>query len=199
MNILYIMSFIVEKMSDNIKTRADNLINYLPLLWDESRDHNMLRCAIISTLLQIVKALCDIPQKLAPFLYPVIGISTDVNEPSHVYLLEDGLELWLMVIENSTVLTPELLQLCSNVLPIIENSSETLRNCLYIIQSYILLNPEMYLQRYGKDVVRTCAYLLTDLRPDGIVMIMKLFEACLRAKPDYAIELLRPVLPDIAM
>lgn len=69
---------------------------------------------------------------------------------------------------------------------------------MYIIQSYILLNPEMYLQRYGKEVVSTCAYLLSDLRPDGVVMIMKLFEACLRAKPDYAIEFLKPVLLDIS-
>lgn len=59
------------------------------------------------------------------------------------------------------------------------------------------MNPELYLQRYGKNVVSTCAYLLTDLRPEGIVMIMKLFEACLRAKPEYAIELLKPALPDI--
>lgn len=50
MNILYIMSFIVEKMSANIQSQANNLINYLPLLWEESKDHNMLRCAIISTL-----------------------------------------------------------------------------------------------------------------------------------------------------
>lgn len=147
--------------------------------------------------LQIVKALCDIPQKLAPFLYPVIGVSTNVNEPSHIYLLEEGLELWLIVIENSETMTPELLDLCSNVLPIIEGSSENLRTCLYIIQSNILLNPEVYLQRYGKDVVNTCGYLLSDLRPDGIVMIMKLFEAYLRSKPDYGIELLKPVLPDI--
>lgn len=94
-------------------------------------------------------------------------------------------------------MTPELLDLCSNVLPIIEGSSENLRTCLYIIQSNILLNPEVYLQRYGKDVVNTCGYLLSDLRPDGIVMIMKLFEAYLRSKPDYGIELLKPVLPDI--
>lgn len=74
---------------------------------------------LVKLQLQIVKALCDIPTKLAPFLYPVIGISTDVNDPSHVYLLEEGLELWLIVIENSSTMTPELLQLCGNVLPII--------------------------------------------------------------------------------
>lgn len=42
-----------------------------------------------------------------------------MDEPSHVYLLEEGLELWLSVIENSSLMTPELLQLCGNVLPII--------------------------------------------------------------------------------
>lgn len=57
MNILYIMSFIVEKMSDNIQSQADNLIQYLPLLWDESKDHNMLRCAIISTLVSFFNFL----------------------------------------------------------------------------------------------------------------------------------------------
>lgn len=127
----------------------------------------------------------------------MIGVSTNVNEPSHIYLLEEGLELWLIVIENSETMTTELLDLCSNVLPIIDESSENLRTCLYIIQSNILLNPEVYLQRYGKEVVNTCGYLLSDLRPDGIVMIMKLFEAYLRSKPDYGIELLKPVLPDI--
>lgn len=46
-------------------------------------------------------------------------MSTDKNEPSHIYFLEDALELWLVVVQNSTALTPELLNLCSNLLPII--------------------------------------------------------------------------------
>lgn len=53
MNVLYIMSFIIDKMNESIEAHADNLIQYLPLLWDESKDHNMLRCAIISTLVRI--------------------------------------------------------------------------------------------------------------------------------------------------
>lgn len=197
MNVLNIMSFIVDKMSDNIQKQADNLIQYLPMLWDESKDHNMLRCAIISTLVQIVKALQDVPANLVPFLYPVIGISTNRNEPSHIYLLEEGLELWLMVIENSTQLTPELLELSTNIFTIIENTSENLRTVLYIVQSYILLNPTIYLQCHGKGIVKSCTYLLSDMRPEGIVTVMKLFESCLRAKPNYGVELLRPALGNI--
>lgn len=57
------------------------------------------------------------------FLYPVIALSTNKDEPSHVYFLEDALELWLVVIQNSITLTPELLQLSSNLLPIIGKRS----------------------------------------------------------------------------
>lgn len=45
--------------------------------------------------------ICVFPQGLGaesknlyPFLLPVIQLSTDVSQPPHVYLLEDGLELW---------------------------------------------------------------------------------------------------------
>ena len=35
-------------------------------------------------------------KNLYPFLLPVIQLSTDVSQPPHVYLLEDGLELWYL-------------------------------------------------------------------------------------------------------
>lgn len=69
--------------------------------------------------LQILKAVNDIPAQLAPFLYPVIRMSTNVNEPAHIYLLEEGLDLWQSVIEHNATLTPELLALADNILPII--------------------------------------------------------------------------------
>lgn len=50
MNVLNIMSLIIDKMSELISDQIDNLIQYLPLLWEESNEHNMLRCAIVVTL-----------------------------------------------------------------------------------------------------------------------------------------------------
>lgn len=136
------MSAIVDKMGDHIQPNAESLCQYLPLLWDESKDHNMLRCAILSTLvnvqmktnlknfitnfsfiilfqLQLIIASSEVPPFVNPFLYPVIAMSTNKDEPTHIYFLEDGLELWLVVIQNSTSLTPELLQLSRNLIPLI--------------------------------------------------------------------------------
>lgn len=50
MNVLFVMSFIVEKMSMSMKIQADNLVAYLPMLWQEGVEHNMLRVSIISAL-----------------------------------------------------------------------------------------------------------------------------------------------------
>lgn len=87
--------------------------------------------------LQIVRAVRDVPVQLSPFLYPVISLSTNVNEPSHVYLLEDGLDLWLAVLENSAVMTPELLALCDNILPIVGKLEETGRSEDLVINCFL--------------------------------------------------------------
>ncbi|XP_017466077.1 PREDICTED: importin-11 [Rhagoletis zephyria] len=197
MNVLTIMSCLVEKMSDNIEPQADNLISYLPLLWKESEDYNMLRCAIICTLQQLAKALRDIPESMKPFLYNVIQLSTDLQEPSHIYLIEEGLALWVAVVENSTVMSPQLLALCKNLLPIIEMSSENLRIVLILIQAYILLDSHTFLERYGMEFVQFCTRMFDDLRPEGIALMLKVFETCLKSDANYGLELVRPALPYI--
>jgi hypothetical protein len=139
MNVLGLMAFIVEKMSLEIRNQAMNLVQYLPLLWEESAEHNMLCVSIISALvgfdcatlinrfcksipsfqLQIIKAVYDIPEVILKFVYGIISIATNVNEPAHVYLIEEGLELWLLTVQNSPVLNDELIVLADHLIPII--------------------------------------------------------------------------------
>lgn len=65
------------------------------------------------------------------------------------------------------------------------------------MQAYILLCPELFLQKYGKPMIQTCQYLLADIRTEGIVIICKLFITMLKAQPAYAVELLHPVLINV--
>ncbi|EGK96685.1 AGAP002970-PB [Anopheles gambiae str. PEST] len=194
MTVLYVMSFIIEKMSMSMRIDVQSLVQYLPLLWEESREHNMLRCAIISTLLQIIKALYEIPssEPIVAFIYQIIEMSTNVNDPSHVYLLEEGLELWVVVVHYSRTMNQELLNLCENLVPLIQQSSSNMNICLAIVQAYVFLGAEVFLPRYGQEIVKTCQYLLTDLRADGVVLINRFFLTLLQAVPKFAIELLRP-------
>ncbi|GLH14983.1 Importin-11 [Gryllus bimaculatus] len=197
MHVLYVLSFIVERVGFAIRPHSGSLIQYLPLLWEESSEHNMLRCAIVSTLVHLVKALGSSSEALSPFLLPVVQLSTDVQQDSHVYLLEDGLELWLAVLENSTAMTQELMQLFRNMPPLLENNSENLRTCFYIIQANILLAPEEFLKVYGELIISSCNDMLSDIRSEGIVMTMRLVEMCLRAAPSISVELVKPMLTRI--
>lgn len=49
----------------------------------------------------------------------MIGLSTDVTQPPHVYLLEDGLDLWWAVLDNTSKYTDELISLAANMMPLL--------------------------------------------------------------------------------
>lgn len=49
----------------------------------------------------------------------MIALCTDVSQPPHVYLLEDGLDLWWAILENTTVCGPDLLNLAANLIPLL--------------------------------------------------------------------------------
>ncbi|RMC04493.1 hypothetical protein DUI87_18938 [Hirundo rustica rustica] len=146
MHVLHVLSCVIERVNMQIRPYVGCLVQYLPLLWKQSEEHNMLRCAILTTLIHLVQGLGADSKNLYPFLLPVIQLSTDVSQPPHVYLLEDGLELWLVTLENSPCLTPELLRIFQNMSALLELSSENLKNCFKIINAYIFLSSSEFLQ-----------------------------------------------------
>jgi hypothetical protein len=72
-----------------------------------------------------------------------------------------------------------------------------LKTCLHIMQAYMLLCPELYLQKYGKELVQACQYLMNDIRTEGIISICKLYITMLRVHSAFAVELLHTPMIDI--
>lgn len=197
MHVLNVMTLMVERVGQTITPHTDALIHYLPLLWRESEDHNMLRCAIVSTLVQLVKALGSVSAELNPFLLPVIQLGTDVNQSAIVYLLEDSLELWLTVLEYSTTMTNELMQLFNNMPALLEYSSENLRCCLIIIIAHMLLAPELVMRTQCSQIFQICDSLMADMRSEGVIMLCRLVETFIRASPTLGCETVKIILPRI--
>lgn len=197
MHVLNVMTLVVERVGQTIVPHTDALIHYLPLLWRESEEHNMLRCAIVSTLVQLVKALGSVSAELNPFLLPVIQLGTDVNQGAVVYLLEDCLDLWLTVLENSTAMSNELMQLFNNMPALLEYSSENLRCCLIIVIAHMLLSPDVVMRTSGQQIVQICDNLMGDMRSEGIIMLCRLVETFIRAAPEIGSETVKTILPRI--
>lgn len=60
MNVLNVMSLLIELLGNQMKPFLGTLLQLLPALWDASHEHNLLRCAIISTLVHVVKVLIKV-------------------------------------------------------------------------------------------------------------------------------------------
>lgn len=56
---------------------------------------------------------------MQPLVVRVVDLSCDVTQEGHVYLLEDGLELWLALLENASEPTPEIMDLFRNMPPLL--------------------------------------------------------------------------------
>ena len=76
-------------------------------------------------------------------------------------------------------------------------TSENLGLCLYIIQAYVYLSPQEFLRENGTATVETLRSILGDLRSEGVLMVMRLLEAFLKASPQYAPQVIKPLLPRI--
>ena len=103
LSVLNVLSYLIERVGTGIRALCEGLVNYLPHLWDASADHNMLRCAILTTLVVVVQGLGTASEAIAPFVYCVVKLSVDSKNDESVYLLEEGLELWLAALHNSKI------------------------------------------------------------------------------------------------
>ncbi|XP_066231774.1 importin-11 isoform X1 [Saccopteryx leptura] len=195
MHVLHVLSCVIERVNMQIRPYVGCLVQYLPLLWKQSEEHNMLRCAILTTLIHLVQGLGADSKNLYPFLLPVIQLSTDVSQPPHVYLLEDGLELWLVTLENSPCITPELLRIFQNMSALLELSSENLRTCFKIINGYIFLSSTEFLQTYAVGLCQSFCELLKDITTEGQVQVLKVVENALKVNPVLGSQMFQPILP----
>ncbi|XP_057645829.1 importin-11 isoform X3 [Chionomys nivalis] len=195
MHVLHVLSCVIERVNVQIRPYVGCLVQYLPLLWKQSEEHNMLRCAILTTLIHLVQGLGADSKNLYPFLLPVIQLSTDVSQPPHVYLLEDGLELWLVTLENSPCVTQELLRIFQNMSPLLELSSENLRTCFKIINGYIFLSSTEFLQTYAVGLCQSFCELLPEITTEGQVQVLKVLENTLKVNPVLGPQMFQPILP----
>ena len=60
MKVLHVMSFVIERMKFSVRPFATDLMSYLRQLWEESAQHNLLRCTILTTLTNLVMVGCSL-------------------------------------------------------------------------------------------------------------------------------------------
>ncbi|KAG0042504.1 hypothetical protein BGZ83_000388 [Gryganskiella cystojenkinii] len=176
MRILNCMSIIVERMDEHIAPYAQQIIELLPPLWEASTDQHLLQSAILVIMTKLVESLKSQSVGLHSLVMPLIRLSVDPSQDAHIYLMDDGFDLWLATLKSSRESTEELISLVPAAVSLLSQGMDHMRTMLKILQSYLLLDAERTFQISGAALINAIAGLLGDLNPDASVAIMQFME-----------------------
>lgn len=183
MRILNVITFLIERLGKGVEPYSQTISDIVPHLWAHAsnENHDMLKCAIMSMINQFIYGMGEKSTSISHLIIPLIATSTDLNNPSHVYLLEDGLELWLSAVYNCGDPNETFFNLFNNIFPVLEYGSETLRTCFSIIEGYVLLYGDTLLDSYGQKLDESFASISSDVKNECLTLISGLVSTILEA------------------
>ena len=133
----------VTRLEGHIEPYAQGIMSMLPPLWQESGEEHLMKQAILTMITAIVTSL---GQKSLAYHGPILPLIHDSIVPGSeaiVYLLEEALELWSAIVQQTPADTSssDLLSLSHSLLPLLDTSSELLRQIFELTESYTILSP----------------------------------------------------------
>ncbi|KAJ2882355.1 hypothetical protein FB639_002410, partial [Coemansia asiatica] len=162
MRIVNFMSALVCRMQREIIPFAETILQLIPPLWQSALQENLYQTTILSLVTKLVEALGVHSTAIQHFIAPLVQHSIDLSDSAHVYLIEDGLELWLALVRNSSALDPSICELLKSIPGLLQYSTETLKKVLKIIEGYILINGNAVFVEHGSMLLHGLHALVSD-------------------------------------
>jgi len=135
----------VTKLEGHVEPYAPGIMSMLPPLWAESGEEHLMKQAILTMITAIVNSLGRNSLSCHSAILPLIHDSVQPDSEAIVYLLEEALDLWSAILQQTPSddppPSPELLALSSSLLPLLDTGSELLRQICELIESYTILSP----------------------------------------------------------
>ena len=139
----------VTKLEGRIEPYANGIMSMLPPLWAESAEEHLMKQAILTMITAIINSLGRHSYSYHEAILPLIHDSVQPDSEAIVYLLEEALELWAAVLQQTSSRDPPasqvLLALSKDLLPLLDMGSEQLRQIFELTESYTLLSPSTVL------------------------------------------------------
>ncbi|KAJ1729547.1 hypothetical protein LPJ72_004918 [Coemansia sp. Benny D160-2] len=162
MRMVGFLSTLVQRMQRAVAPFADAIVQMVPRLWESAAGENMCQTAVLVLVTRLVEALGAQATRMQAFAAPLVAHSVDLATPAHVYLIEDGIELWRALLRNATDLDDSLLALALRIPPLLHTSTDLLRNTLRLVESYFLLAGERTFACCGPAILDALHSLVAD-------------------------------------
>eukprot|EP00850_Spirogloea_muscicola_P009002 SM000049S16773 [mRNA] locus=s49:579453:591318:+ [translate_table: standard] len=194
LQIFNLVSLIIERLGDKIVPCAEQIMAFLPQVWQESEGQSLLRIQVMLALQRLVGALgnqCTITYLL---LFPILHHSTDITLPDELNLLEDGMQLWLVTLRNAPTMVPQILSLFSHLVPVMERNFDHLQVAMKITESYILLGGADFLHHHAASVVSILELVIGNVKEKGSLVTLPVVDVLILCFPAEAPPALETVL-----
>ncbi|GAA6004411.1 hypothetical protein JCM10207_000715 [Rhodosporidiobolus poonsookiae] len=176
------LGVVIDRVGSHIAPYAGQLAGILANLWNGAQE-NHFQTSVLVTMTKLVEALDDQSQPLHPQACPVIQLSVDPSRPSHVYLQEDGLELWQVLLRRSTALSPEMLGLLPLLVSLLASGTDVLPRCLAIFESYLLLDGPGVMQVCSTELFAAIHDLLDGLKLEAVKVVLHALNTVFQSAP----------------
>ena len=133
----------VTRLEGQIEPYAQGIMSMLPPLWADSGEEHLMKQAILTMITAIVNSLGQKSQAYHGPILPLIHDSIEPQSEAVVYLLEEALELWAAIIQQTPNgnASADLLSLSHSLLPLFDMGSDLFRQIFELAESYTILSP----------------------------------------------------------
>ncbi|KAI8820806.1 armadillo-type protein [Fimicolochytrium jonesii] len=174
------LATVVERLEGVIAPHVDTIMGIVPMLWDAADGQELFRAHILHILSKLVVALRADSEQLHPFIIRVLTYSIDVQNPAHVYLLEDGLDLTLAVLRNAKRCTTELFSLMGFIVRVLDYGSESLKKALAIVECFVILDIRV-LDAHARGILTQISETLGNLKPEASQATLRCLDSIIQA------------------
>ncbi|KAK6098360.1 hypothetical protein MT418_002396 [Batrachochytrium dendrobatidis] len=180
MKIINCLVVIIERMDEQILPHISPILHVLPQLWERSESENLFRASIVTVIGKLLKALRSESIKLNEIVMPILQQSVDTSKPGHLYLVEEGIILWLTMLQNATTCTSSLLELVPYATQLMQSDGDNLKRILRIIEAYIVLDPVAVMQMGAVSIMSTITQMLGQLKAEASSALLRVVDIALQ-------------------
>ena len=157
-------------------------MSFLPPLWNNAGDEYLIKQTILSILTTLCTSMQGQSRRYHPLIVPLIDSSVEASSTTHIYLLEEALDLWAAVIEQTTSesVPSEVILLVRHIPPLFEIGTENLKKILEITEAYIYLIPLEMLSN-SVAILNPLAVLLGTLKREATGFVTALVELLIQS------------------
>lgn len=175
---------LIERMETHMTRYSDMVMNAIPGIWESAGDLGyMMKQAVLAIMQTLVMSLKTESQRYLPMILPLIAEATQEGTELYTYLIEDALELWSNILQQSQPpLSPGLVDLADIAIKQLAQQNEHAATLSGILASYIILVPEAILEdRYRSPAIAALSHSLgsknrqqTNLTIESIELVIRL-------------------------